>query len=125
MKKITSRLLTILLILGFSAPTIVLAKDAECIAFGFKSDAAYKAKMNSEAKSMKSLLPALMGVEFGDIKTCMQSNVENTFFIEDGKNQFTQKLGTGITEYHLNGRLTKCFNSNSFRVYQPVGGKCL
>ena len=123
MKKITSRLLTILLILGFSAPTIVLAKDAECMAFGFKSDAAYKATMNSEAKSMKSLLPALMGVEFGDIKTCMQSSVENTFFISDGKNMFTQ-IGAGITEYHLNGRLTKCFNMNTFSAYQPVGGKC-
>ena len=65
----------IVLALALPLPTMTFAKDASCIAVGFKATDDHYPRMNKEAQSMKRLVPALLNETFGNIKFFAHSDI--------------------------------------------------
>ena len=115
----------IVLALALPLPTMTFAKDSSCTAFGFKASNSHVSKMNKEAKSMKRLVPIMLNESFGDIQTCAQSAIENTFFISDGRSLIVQNLKYGYTSFIPKGstKPSKCLSAQ-MQPYSPKQGKC-
>ena len=116
----------IVLALALPIPTMTFAKDASCIAVGFKATDDHYPRMNKEAQSMKRLVPALLNETFGNIKFCAHSDIEKTFTISDGYRVISQDLITRNTSFYSRGtslKPSKCLNKN-YQPYSPKQGKC-
>ena len=125
MKEYVVKKYLIALALALPLPTMALSKDASCTAFGFKASASHVSKMNKEAKSMKRIVPAMLDESFGNIQTCVQSAVENTFFISDGRSIIVQNLKGGYTSFIPKGstKPSKCLSAQ-MQPYPPKQGTC-